>query len=64
MRFTQGFGIQGVALQSTLSFVVTGIDVALLDATIVGWTRTQQIFAVGVAVGLGWLIASPAAAEG
>jgi hypothetical protein len=64
VRFMQGFGIQGVALQSALWFVVTGIGVALMDGTILGWTRTQQIVAVGVAVGLGWLIASTAAAEG
>ena len=64
VRDMQGFGIQGVALQSTLWFVVTGVGVAAMDGTILGWTRAQQVVAVGVAVGLGWLIASTAAAEG
>ena len=64
VRFMQGFGISGVALQSALWFVVTGIGVALMDGSILGWTRTQQLVAVLVAIGLGWLIASTAAAEG
>lgn len=60
----QSFGIQGVALQSALWFVVTGVGVAIMDGSILGWTRTQQMVGVLVAIGLGWLIASTAAAEG
>ena len=64
VRFMQGFGIQGVALQSALWFVVTGLGVAAMDGSILGWTRTQQVVGVFVAIGLGWLIASTGAAEG
>jgi hypothetical protein len=59
----QGAGIQGVALQSALWFVVTGIGVAIMDASILQWSRTQQVVGVLVAVGLCWLIASTAASE-
>ena len=64
VRFMQGFGIQGVALQSALWFVVTGVGVAIMDSTILHWSRTQQTVGILVALGLGWLIASTAAAEG
>ena len=64
VRFMQGAGIQGVALQSALWFVVTGIGVAIMDASIMQWSRTQQVVGVLVAVGLCWLIASTTAAEG
>ena len=63
VRFMQGAGIQGVALQSALWFVVTGIGVAIMDASILQWSRTQQVVGVLVAVGLCWLIASTAASE-
>ncbi|MCP5471931.1 MAG: hypothetical protein H7A18_07615 [Sinobacteraceae bacterium] len=64
VRFMQGFGIHSVALQSALWFVITGIGIAAMDGTILGWTRTQQLVGLAVALGLGWLIASTAAAEG
>jgi hypothetical protein len=64
VRFMQGFGLQGVALQSALWFVVTGAGVAVMDGSIAGWTRTQQGVALLVAVGLGWLIVSTSVAEG
>ena len=63
VRFIQALGIQGVALQSSLWFVVTAIGIAVLDTTILNWTRTQQLIGVLVAIGLGWLIATTAAAE-
>ncbi len=64
VRYMQGFGLQGVALQSALWFLVTGIGVAMMDGTILGWSRTQQAIGLLVAVGLGWLIVSTSVAEG
>jgi hypothetical protein len=64
VRYMQGFGLQGVALQSALWFVVTGVGVAVMDGSILGWSRTQQGVAVLVALGLGWLIVSTSVAEG
>lgn len=63
VRFIQALGIQGVALQSSLWFVVTAVGIAVLDTSILNWTRTQQIIGVLVALGLGWLIATTAVAE-
>ena len=34
VRYMQGFGLQGVALQSALWFVVTGVGVAVMDGSI------------------------------
>jgi len=64
VRYMQGFGLQGVALQSALWFVVTGVGVAVMDGSILGWTRTQQGVAVLVGLGLGWLIVSTSMTEG
>jgi hypothetical protein len=63
VRFIQALGIQGVALQSSLWFVVTAVGIAVLDTSILNWTRTQQMIGVLVALGLGWLIATTAVAE-
>jgi len=63
VRYMQGFGVQSVALQSALWFVVTGVGVAIMDGTIFGWSRTQQMVALLVATGLGWLIVSTSVAE-
>jgi hypothetical protein len=64
VRYMQGFGLQGVALQSALWFIVTGVGVAIMDGSILGWSRTQQGVALLVALGLGWLIVSTSVAEG
>ena len=63
VRFMQGFGVTGVALQSGLWFGATAIGLALMDASIASWTRTQQLVGLAVALGLGWLIASTSAAN-
>ncbi len=63
VRYMQGFGLQGVALQSALWFLVTGIGVAMMDGTILGWSRTQQVIGMLVAIGLGWLIVSTSVAQ-
>lgn len=64
IRFMQNAGIQGVALQSGIWFVVTAIGIAAMDGTLLQWTRTQQAVALCVAVALAWLIATTRAAEG
>jgi hypothetical protein len=61
VRFMHGLGVQGAVLQSALWFVVTAIGVALMDGSILNWSRTQQVVAMLVAVGLGWLMATTAA---
>jgi hypothetical protein len=63
VKFMQNAGIQGVALQSGIWFVVTAVGIALMDGSIVNWTRTQQAVGVSVAIALCWLIATTRAAE-
>jgi hypothetical protein len=58
VRFMQSFGLQGVALQAALWFVVTAIGVAAMDGSVLNWTRAQQTVAIAVIAGLGWLIAT------
>jgi hypothetical protein len=56
VRFMQSMGLNAVALQSAIWFVATAIGIAALDGTVVQWTRLQQLVALGVIVGLAWLI--------
>jgi hypothetical protein len=60
----QNSGISGVALQSAIWFVVTAVGIAVMDGTLIQWTRTQQVVGVSVAIALGWLIATTRAAAG
>jgi len=62
VKFMQNAGIQGVALQSGIWFVITAVGIAAMDGTLLQWTRTQQIVGVAVAVALGWLISTTRAA--
>jgi hypothetical protein len=62
VKFMHKAGIEGVALQSGLWFVVTAVGVATMDGTIVQWTRAQQIVGVAVAIALCWLISTTRAA--
>ncbi|MGD9597565.1 MAG: hypothetical protein AB7G76_04255 [Steroidobacteraceae bacterium] len=64
VRFMQGIGIAGVALQSAIWFVATAIGIALMDGTILQWTRLQQVTAIGIAIALTWLIATTSGANG
>jgi hypothetical protein len=64
IKFMQGAGIHGVALQSGIWFVVTAVGIAAMDGTLVQWSRTQQMVGVAVVVALTWLIATTRAAEG
>lgn len=56
VRFMQTMGLNAVALQSGIWFVATAIGIAVLDGTVVQWTRLQQLVAVVVIAGLTWLI--------
>jgi hypothetical protein len=64
IKFMQNAGIQGVALQSSIWFVVTAIGIAAMDGSLLTWTRTQQVVGLGVAVALCWLISTTRAAAG
>lgn len=63
VRFMQSFGLHGVSLQAAIWFVVTAIGVAAMDGSVLQWTRMQQLVAVGIVAGLGWLIATTSAAH-
>jgi hypothetical protein len=63
VKFMQNAGIQGVALQSGIWFVITAVGIAAMDGSILQWSRTQQIVGVLAAVALCWLIATTRAAE-
>jgi hypothetical protein len=62
VKFMQNAGIAGVALQSGIWFVVTAIGIAVMDGTIVQWTRSQQVVGAAVAIALCWLISTTRAA--
>jgi hypothetical protein len=64
IKFMQNAGIQGVALQSGIWFVVTAIGIAVLDGSLLSWSRTQQVVGVAVAIALCWLISTTRAAAG
>ena len=64
VKFMQNAGIQGVALQSGIWFLVTALGIAIMDGTVQDWTRAQQVVGVVVAVALGWLITTTRSAAG
>jgi hypothetical protein len=64
IKFMQNAGIQGVALQSGIWFVVTAIGIAAMDGSLLTWSRTQQAVGLGVAIALCWLISTTRAAAG
>ena len=64
VKFMKSAGIQGVALQSGIWFVVTAVGIAAMDGSLLQWTRTQQVVGVAVAIALGWLISTTRAAAG
>lgn len=63
VKFMQNAGIQGVALQSGIWFLITAVGIAAMDGSILHWSRPQQVVGVAVAVALCWLIATTRAAE-
>lgn len=62
VKFMQNAGIHGVALQSGIWFVVTAVGIAVMDGSLLQWTRTQQIVGIAVTIALGWLISTTRAA--
>ena len=64
VKFMQSAGIQGVALQSGIWFVVTAVGIAAMDGTLIQWTRSQQVVGVGVAIALCWLISTTRSTAG
>jgi hypothetical protein len=63
VRFMQNAGIQGVALQSGIWFLITAVGIAAMDGSILNWSRPQQVVGVALAVALCWLIATTRAAQ-
>ena len=61
VRFMHGLGVSSVAIQTGIWFIVTAVGVALMDGSISSWTRTQQLVAIAVTLGIGWLAATTAA---
>jgi hypothetical protein len=58
VRFMQHVGVGSVAVQSAIWFVVTAIGIAVLDGSVLHWTRVQQVVAALVFLGLAWLIST------
>jgi hypothetical protein len=63
VRFMKGVGVNAVALQSGIWFVITAVGIAVMDGSVLQWSRSQKIVALVVAGGLAWLLAT-AHAEG
>jgi hypothetical protein len=58
VRFMQHVGVGSVAVQSAVWFVVTAIGIAVLDGSVLQWTRAQQLVGVLIFLGLAWLISA------
>jgi hypothetical protein len=58
VRFMQHVGVGSVAVQSAVWFVVTAIGIAVLDASVLQWTRLQQTVGFLIFLGLAWLIST------
>jgi len=58
VRFMKTVGVSAVALQSGIWFIVTACGLAVMDGSVLQWSRTQKVVAVLVAAGLGWLLAT------
>ncbi|MFT3904927.1 MAG: hypothetical protein QM718_01295 [Steroidobacteraceae bacterium] len=56
VRFMQVLGVGSAAIQTAIWFVVTAIGVGALDGSVGQWTRLQQLVALLVVLGLGWLV--------
>lgn len=59
----QHVGVGSVAVQSAVWFVVTAIGIAVLDGSVLQWTRVQQLVGVLIFLGLAWLISATRAAS-
>jgi hypothetical protein len=56
VRFMQHLGVGSAALQTGVWFIATAVALALVDGSIGGWTRTQQLVGIALAAGLAWLL--------
>src|SRR5262245_29670489 len=46
VRFMKSLGINAVTLQSAIWFVVTAIGLAVMDGTVLQWSRMQKLVAL------------------
>jgi hypothetical protein len=56
IRFLQQFGIFSAETQTILWFGITLLGVAMFSGKFFRWSRTDQIVAVAVLAGIGWLL--------
>jgi len=56
IRFLQQFGIFSAETQTILWFGITLLGVAIFSGKFFRWSRTDQIVAVAVLAGIGWLL--------
>lgn len=56
LRFLARLGVTSAEMQTAVWFAVTMIGVAIFSGRFLGWPRLEQIVAVLVIVGLGWLL--------
>ncbi|MEJ7653015.1 MAG: hypothetical protein WKH64_06565 [Chloroflexia bacterium] len=56
VRYLSEAGIVSAELQTLLWFGVTLAGVALLGGEIASWRRIDQLVALGVMLGIGWLL--------
>jgi hypothetical protein len=57
----QNVGVLSVALQTAIWFVATAIGVAVMDGSLLQWTRAQQLVGIAIVAALGWLVATTSA---
>ncbi len=56
LKYLKEFGVISAEVQTLAWFVVTLVGLALLSGSFLKWTTTDQVVAVGVLGGLGWLL--------
>ena len=61
LRFAEQLGVHSVAIQTVGWFSATMVGVAILTGEFRTWGLASQIVALGVAVGIGWLMVATGA---
>ncbi len=56
LRYLTGFGIASAEIQTLFWFGVTLVGIALLSGQFVRWHSVDQVIAVAVLAGIGWLL--------
>jgi hypothetical protein len=56
IRFLEQLGVHSVAIQTVGWFGATLVGVAVVTVEFQGWGTANQIIALGVALGIGWLM--------